>query len=133
MPMKLASGCSTAEEMRKRPLPDPISRMTGLALPKSCPKSRRARPVWRGLMTSRSSVTRRNDRRSRLPQRRALHHPPDVVHQLRLPAQPPPYPANEPDVLLREVALATQMVEPAVGVSVEDADQHLESEKVSRR
>src|SRR5437588_8534031 len=49
--MKLTSGCSTAEEIRKRPLPDPISRTTGLSLPNTFARSSRMNPVSRGLIT----------------------------------------------------------------------------------
>jgi|SRR5712692_5346970 len=51
MPMKLTSGCSVAEAMRKRPLPEPISRITGLRFPKRSWKSREAKPPSLGLMT----------------------------------------------------------------------------------
>src|SRR3954454_5113224 len=48
--MKFESGCSVAEEMRKRPLPEPISRTTGWSLPKTSRRSSRTKPVSRGLM-----------------------------------------------------------------------------------
>src|SRR5689334_17292422 len=50
MPMKLTSVCSTADAMRKRPLPEPISRITGCAFPNSAAKSSGTSPVSRGLM-----------------------------------------------------------------------------------
>src|SRR5438876_12447583 len=51
MPMKLRSGRSIAELIRKRPLPDPISRMTGLLFPNRAGKSRRTNPFSRGLIS----------------------------------------------------------------------------------
>src|SRR4051812_6242450 len=117
MPTKLTSGCSVAEEIRKRPLPEPISSTTRWSLPNSSAKSSLLSPLSRGSMTSRSSDTPANDRRSRRqPERRHLDHPPDVVHQLRLAAQPPADPADEADVFVGEVALLAQMIEPAVRV-----------------
>src|SRR4051794_30042646 len=132
MPMKLTSGCSVAETMRKRPLPEPISSTTRRSLPNSAARSRRTSPASRGLMTSCSSLTASNDRRSSAPQRRSLHHAADVVHQRRIAPQPRADPAHEADVLIGEVALLAEMVEPAVGIAVKDADQYLVTEEICR-
>jgi hypothetical protein len=68
-----------------------------------------------------------------MPERHALDHSPDIVHQLRLSSQASPNPSHEADVLIGEVALAPEMVEPAVGVTVEDPDEHLVTEEISGR
>src|SRR6266498_1508870 len=52
MPMKLTSGCSVAEAIRKRPLPEPISTTTRFWLPKSSPKPKWMKPLSRGLITT---------------------------------------------------------------------------------
>src|SRR5437016_4368928 len=46
--MKLTSGCSIADEMRKRPFPEPISSTTGRSFPNSFSRSSRTNPVSRG-------------------------------------------------------------------------------------
>src|SRR5712691_7228850 len=51
MPTKFRSARSVAEPIRNRPLPDPISRMTGFVFPNSFGKSRSTNPVSRGLIS----------------------------------------------------------------------------------
>lgn len=68
-----------------------------------------------------------------LPKRRSFDHSADVVHQIGVAAQPSSNPSHEPDVLLRKIALPAQVIEPAVGVAIENPHQNLVAEEIGRR